>query len=180
MACGKKCYRDTIIATCFSACDRKTRRIMHTGSGHVVDWKWEYMEKRLIGLQTRVPLLLRYYDYQKVKVTQDPLWAAVDIALQFPELMPCISGLASICVAVGKWGRWLSGCRCHEEMMKFCDVRQRMTAFRKAGFAQGACPWMGRRGCELAFGEIDTMVADIRKAQTFEFKVVGQSMLKQV
>jgi hypothetical protein len=50
MACGKRCNREQMLSTCLKGAPRAVKQLMATGTGHLVDWKWEYMERRLDAL----------------------------------------------------------------------------------------------------------------------------------
>lgn len=165
MVCGKRCHRELFLNELFTTAPPAERKPFNLTCGHLVDWKWEYMEKRFKALTIRVPLLAKYWDYERLKSKVDKaageLYARVDAALRKPLLRVALEVFSSVCYIVGHWARWLQGCACHEGSRGPCT-----------------CPWAGKRGAELVWGGLDTMLSSIRSYQSPQLKVLLAGMNK--
>jgi hypothetical protein len=173
MACGKRCDRERMLSTCLKGAPRAVKQLMATGTGHLVDWKWEYMGRRLDALAARIPIILQYCDKEKLEQEARTCELAKSLheALQTPDLTLGVEALVSVCKVVGYCGRYLKGCACHEHLLRpGMSTRRRLAAFRRAGLPSGSCPWVGRRGVELVHGGLDRMLQNIARYQSASLK----------
>lgn len=161
--CGKRCYREQLVNELLGGARKVERRRFLLTCGHLVDWKWEYMEDRFVALTARVPVLIKYWDLEKLRPKLDKaafdFYRNVDAALKLPNLVLALETFASLCYIVGVWSRWLQGCSCCPQ-----QPRHHMTG--------KPCPWAGKRGCELVWGGLDRMLNSIRQYQSEQVKLL--------
>ena len=80
-----------------------------------------------------------------------------------------------IASAVGHFGRWLKGCPCHEAARKATGdkAKRRRLVQNAGGLGQhGKCPWVGRRGTEMALGKLDEFTNMLLSARSDDANIL--------
>lgn len=138
-------------------------------SAHL-DWRWETLGQLLDVLNPLMPLVLKYWDYQKIRYGSNETMGEIDVAcakvtnnfLQIPWLLAALETLRVLAVMCNQWSSWLEGCMCHEHIWRQGGIsyEQRLQLFQQETGMKG-CVFKGCRGCEMASGSGDRWLASL-------------------
>lgn len=152
-------------AVCLKLTSQKRAIERHTAQ--LTDWKWEYLHAFTESLGPTIPLLVQHFDEAKMRgISEDgsrnarvdnALIASVAEALKVPLLAEKCAVLRFLSSGLGRMATWCEGCRCHQHIMddQLLSVKDRATKYRNES---SHCAWKGKRGVELASGELDRLI----------------------
>ena len=170
-----------------SSLDSSTRSAMSHFHHRVVDWKWEYMEDLFLDLEPFVPDFFRVFNAKAMRAASgmegsvqvlDPKGMKLLEDIQqgeVEEFAANVSGFAMLFRAVGKLGRWMKGCDCHEAVWQALDATMHRKS-RQRKFAQhmlaetknrcSSCWRVGRRASSLARGHFIPLIKDLSRCSS--------------
>ena len=101
---GKRLYRNKVVYCFYKNRRGKVKSMMQRGTGHIVDWKWEYMDKRFNAIARRLPHLEKDYDHVVIakEVGRDSLVGFEEFKTTLADPRRPLAGRGSLCGAVTK------------------------------------------------------------------------------
>ena len=166
--------RQRFVATCMTGAPNSDKAMFDKFSKKHLDWRWESLHKVLQDILPLIPLLIMWWNLEKMSGTADDDIGTIDSAavkgvdkfLKKEWLEACLEMLRVVSQICNAFAGWLEGCECHEHIWQTTEYFQKaqQLLFEQYGIRQ--CMWKGCRGDEMGGGAVEQWLSRISHASS--------------